>query len=35
MGSRSLVDVGEPSTAYGLSGVFFPGFSGFRQPLMN
>ena len=27
--------VGKPSSAYRWSGGFFPGFSGFRPPLMN
>ena len=27
--------VGKPSSAYRLSGGFFPGFSGFRPSLMN
>ena len=27
--------VGQPSSAYGWLGVFFPGFSGFRPPLMK
>ena len=27
--------MGKPGSAYGWSGGFFPGFSGFRPPLMN
>ena len=27
--------VGKPTSAYGWTGVFFPGFFGFHPPLMN